>query len=170
MAKAAQREEKQAEKQALKAQHDEEQRTIAKSLVKTTEKWKYGESKKVTQHDLLKERERRDAALAAMSEEHAAAARREVGEGEYLKTVMVGNRNVDPDDVSASGIDAVVGALDGMGLAPPSPAAPMTFKDFLDREMPGLREEKPGLKLPQYKDIAYKMWTRSPENPANQKK
>lgn len=68
-----------------------------------------------------------------------------------------------------SGIDAAVGALEALGVAPPTPQAPMTFKQFFERELPGLKEDKPYLKLPQYKDIAFKMWQRSPENPTNQR-
>ena len=55
-----------------------------------------------------------------------------------------------------------------LGLSPAAVAGPLTFKEFFDRELPRLKEDKPNLKLPQYKDIAFKLWQRAPENPANQ--
>jgi hypothetical protein len=45
----------------------------------------------------------------------------------------------------------------------------MKFVQYSERELPGLKVEKPGLKAPQYKDILWKKWLRSPENPLNQK-
>lgn len=38
---------------------------------------------------------------------------------------------------------------------------------FEERELPILRAEKPGLKQSQYKEILFKMWQKSPENPMN---
>lgn len=34
-----------------------------------------------------------------------------------------------------------------------------------ERQLPLLKEEKPGLKLMQYKDLMWKAWQKSPENP-----
>lgn len=45
----------------------------------------------------------------------------------------------------------------------------MKFSQYHERELPALREQKPGLKAPQYKDIIWKKWLRAPENPLNQK-
>ena len=45
----------------------------------------------------------------------------------------------------------------------------MKFSQYHERELPTLRKEKPGLKAPQYKDMLWKKWQRSPENPLNQK-
>jgi Coiled-coil domain-containing protein 124 /Oxs1 len=45
----------------------------------------------------------------------------------------------------------------------------MKFGEYHTRELPALKEAKPGLKAPQYKDIIFKKWQRAPENPANQK-
>lgn len=41
------------------------------------------------------------------------------------------------------------------------------FKKFYERELGELKEDKPGLKLSQYKDIIFKRWLKSPENPMN---
>jgi hypothetical protein len=45
----------------------------------------------------------------------------------------------------------------------------MQFSQYHERELPDLKLQKPGLKGPQYKDIIWKKWLRSPENPLNQK-
>ncbi|KAI0263739.1 hypothetical protein BC834DRAFT_971111 [Gloeopeniophorella convolvens] len=42
------------------------------------------------------------------------------------------------------------------------------FNAYVDRELPNIREEQPGLRLQQYKDLLYKQFQKSPENPFNQ--
>lgn len=39
---------------------------------------------------------------------------------------------------------------------------------FQEAELAKLKEEKPGLTLHQYKDMVWKMWKKSPDNPLNQ--
>jgi len=42
------------------------------------------------------------------------------------------------------------------------------FNAFVDRELPNIRAEQPGLRLQQYKDLLFKQFQKSPENPFNQ--
>jgi len=42
------------------------------------------------------------------------------------------------------------------------------FNAYVDRELPNIREEQPGLRLQQYRDILFKQFQKSPENPFNQ--
>ncbi|KAH7340098.1 hypothetical protein B0J17DRAFT_649918 [Rhizoctonia solani] len=42
------------------------------------------------------------------------------------------------------------------------------FEAYQERELPRLKEERPGLRLQQYKDLMYKMFQKSPDNPFNQ--
>ncbi|KAF5353180.1 hypothetical protein D9757_012655 [Collybiopsis confluens] len=42
------------------------------------------------------------------------------------------------------------------------------FEAYQERELPNLKEEHPGLRLQQYKDLLYKQFQKSPENPYNQ--
>ncbi|KAI0303320.1 hypothetical protein B0F90DRAFT_1809558 [Multifurca ochricompacta] len=42
------------------------------------------------------------------------------------------------------------------------------FNAYVDRELPNIRDEQPGLRLQQYKDLLFKQFQRSPENPFNQ--
>lgn len=39
---------------------------------------------------------------------------------------------------------------------------------FEEAELPRLKEEKPGLTHNQYKDMIWKLWKKSPDNPLNQ--
>ncbi|KZT53881.1 DUF1014-domain-containing protein [Calocera cornea HHB12733] len=42
------------------------------------------------------------------------------------------------------------------------------FKEYEERQLPILREERPGLRLQQYKDLIFKQFQKAPENPFNQ--
>ncbi|KAJ3728336.1 hypothetical protein C8R42DRAFT_653482 [Lentinula raphanica] len=42
------------------------------------------------------------------------------------------------------------------------------FEAYQERELPNLKQEHPGLRLQQYKDLLYKQFQKSPENPFNQ--
>ncbi|ETW85173.1 hypothetical protein HETIRDRAFT_43144, partial [Heterobasidion irregulare TC 32-1] len=42
------------------------------------------------------------------------------------------------------------------------------YEAYQERELPNLRVEHPGLRLQQYKDLLYKQFQKSPENPFNQ--
>ncbi|KAI5122373.1 hypothetical protein M0805_004130 [Coniferiporia weirii] len=42
------------------------------------------------------------------------------------------------------------------------------FEAFQERELPNIRNERPGLRLNQYKELLYKEFQKSPENPFNQ--
>jgi len=42
------------------------------------------------------------------------------------------------------------------------------FEAYQERELPKIKEERPGLRLQQYKDLLHKQFQKSPENPFNQ--
>ncbi|KAH9977416.1 hypothetical protein BJV74DRAFT_155912 [Russula compacta] len=42
------------------------------------------------------------------------------------------------------------------------------FNAYVDRELPNIRAEQPGLRLQQYKDLLFKQFQKAPENPFNQ--
>mmetsp|Transcript_112249 Transcript_112249/g.194531 ORF Transcript_112249/g.194531 Transcript_112249/m.194531 type:complete len:199 (-) Transcript_112249:24-620(-) len=75
------------------------------------------------------------------------------------------NTNRTKDVADGTGIDGALSAMEGA-------AAPkkMTYKQFEDLQLPGIREENPELKLQQAKDRCFKLWERAPENPKNQEK
>lgn len=41
------------------------------------------------------------------------------------------------------------------------------FKAYEDKNLPRIKSENPGLKLSQMKQIIFKEWQKSPENPVN---
>lgn len=41
------------------------------------------------------------------------------------------------------------------------------WKAYEERELPLLKQAKPGLKLSQYRDQLWNQWQKSPENPMN---
>jgi hypothetical protein len=44
----------------------------------------------------------------------------------------------------------------------------LVYQAFEEAELPKLKEEKPGLTYRQYKDMIWKLWKKSPDNPLNQ--
>jgi len=42
------------------------------------------------------------------------------------------------------------------------------FEAYLERELPNIKNEQPGLRSQQYRDLLYKQFQKSPENPFNQ--
>lgn len=80
------------------------------------------------------------------------------------------------ETLSATGIDNALAALSvaSKGEAAAAVAAGAEAKgrkaaylEFEDTQLPIMREEMPGLKLAQYKDKIFKLWQKSPQNPAN---
>eukprot|EP01048_Picozoa_sp_COSAG05_P027138 COSAG05_NODE_7769_length_772_cov_0.839525_1_plen_139_part_00 len=105
-----------------------------------------------------------------------------VDESNYAGVVDQANRNLElgGDDLNASGIDGALGAVGGDkariqamavqgSLRDQNQAAKgkMTYKVFEGQRIPELKEEKPGLKGSQYRDLCKKDWQRSPMNPKN---
>uniref|UniRef100_A0A7S0HC27 HMG box domain-containing protein n=1 Tax=Hanusia phi TaxID=3032 RepID=A0A7S0HC27_9CRYP len=74
----------------------------------------------------------------------------------------------------ASGVDAATDLLtnlsteDEKGDAHPERRRKAAFKAYEEREIPRIRADNPGLKLSQIKEIIFKNWQKSPENPMNQ--
>jgi len=98
------------------------------------------------------------------------AAARTVDEDEYSSMVDVKNENK-TDKIDASGIDAAVDAMGALGVGGAAPVLTTNhkaaFKAFEERELPRLKEERPGLKMSQYNEALSKMWKKDPTNPAN---
>ncbi|WVQ95574.1 hypothetical protein IAU59_002671 [Kwoniella sp. CBS 9459] len=89
-------------------------------------------------------------------------------------------------ELSAKGIDEMLEAMEivnqktdkaAMGAkaaisidAHPERRFKAAFEAYLDRELPILKEEHPGLRQNQMRDIIYKQFQKAPENPFNQAK
>lgn len=127
----------------------------------------------VTAHELAlrADAERKQQQEAAAKK--AAAARRVVGEDEYAELVDVRNVNREEDEVEARSVAAALDALSVKGGAAsedrhPEKRAKAAWNSYYEAQLPLVREEKPGLKLQQYKDMIWKSWQKAPENPLNQ--
>ena len=104
-------------------------------------------------------------------------AKKEVSEEEYAAIVDVKNDNLDTEKIDASGIDAAVDAMSALGVSGVvssgvgAPGGTMNMKAayaaFEEKEMPRLKEDRPGLKQSQYKEALFKLWKKSPTNPQN---
>jgi hypothetical protein len=73
-----------------------------------------------------------------------------------------------------SGLDAALGAMESAGLGGrrdaerhPERRRKAAFREHEQRELVRLRDERPGLKLSQYKELIFKAWQKAPENPMN---
>ena len=108
-------------------------------------------------------------------------------EAEHKKAPLIKNKNAAKKEsqevivgilpeYSASGLDA---AMELMDLATtkntqerlerhPEKRVKSAYAAFEERELPRLKEENPGLRLSQFKQMLQKMWKKSPENPLNQ--
>eukprot|EP00959_Pyramimonas_sp_CCMP1952_P448094 9382868-Pyramimonas_sp.AAC.3 len=103
--------------------------------------------------------------------------RRELGEAELARVLDKKNVNREDTDVDASGIDDAVSALERVSMLSPDAgdedmhperrrkAAYMAYEERMLKE---LKEDKPGLKIQQYKDMIFKSWKKAPDNPMNQ--
>ncbi|CAK9049383.1 unnamed protein product [Durusdinium trenchii] len=115
---------------------------------------------KVTQAEIA----RRQALMGAMAK---ANPKKQVKKTEVVsQPKLEANTNRQEDVVDASGIDAALSALDAGVEKKPK----MTYAEYEARELEGIRQENPGLKMSQAKERCFKMWERSPENPKNQDK
>mmetsp|Transcript_32088 Transcript_32088/g.80747 ORF Transcript_32088/g.80747 Transcript_32088/m.80747 type:complete len:206 (-) Transcript_32088:479-1096(-) len=77
------------------------------------------------------------------------------------------------DSAHARGVDDATNLLSTLNTGGPEADAhperrrKAAFKAYEEREIPVVRAENPGLKLSQVKEIIFKAWQKSPENPVN---
>lgn len=90
-----------------------------------------------------------------------------VSEDEYARLVEQVNVNRRQLEEDARGLDEALKQL-GLGGAEKEEIPTLSFAQFQEREMPRMKEEKPGLKLPQYRDLIWKQYERAIENPRSQ--
>ncbi|WWD20765.1 hypothetical protein CI109_105242 [Kwoniella shandongensis] len=84
------------------------------------------------------------------------------GIDEMLEAMEIVNQKTDK---------AALGAKAGLVIdAHPERRFKAAFEAYLEREMPILKEEHPGLRQNQMRDIIYKQFQKAPENPFNQAK
>ncbi|CRH03756.1 conserved protein, unknown function [Plasmodium relictum] len=70
--------------------------------------------------------------------------------------------------INATGIDNVISALENISFDK-TKKVKVAYKKFEEENLPIVKEEYKGLKLSQYKQILWKQFKKSPDNPMNQK-
>ncbi|RLN39106.1 hypothetical protein C2845_PM01G02020 [Panicum miliaceum] len=99
---------------------------------------------------------------------------RTADEEEYGRVVLVANTNRDDSVIEARSVEDAIAKMTiaaEPALAPdrhPERRLKVSYKAFEEAELAKLKEEKPGLTLHQYKDMIWKLWKKSPDNPLNQ--
>ncbi|OIT36002.1 PREDICTED: coiled-coil domain-containing protein 124-like [Nicotiana attenuata] len=180
--RAAKKREEEAEKRAEAAAKKAEVRRLAELEEKELEKSMKKPDKKanrvaipvpkVTEAEIRRRKEEEQAALAKKAEEDKRKQSRMAGEDEYEKLVLVTNTNRDDSIVEASTVEDAIAHLAVTDNLPvdkhPEKRLKASFKVFEEAELRRLKEEKPGLTHTQYKDLIWKLWKKSPDNPLNQ--
>lgn len=153
---------KKAEAKRLAAEEDAAMASISKTAAK-----KSSAAPKVTSHQLTLQQEADRKAQQAAAEEAAKAKKRVVTEDSYVQ--LVDSQNVNR---AANGAEArsVAEALEALGVQEEEDKHPerrmkAAFAAYKERQLPIVKEEKPGLKQSQYQDMIFKAWQKSPENP-----
>ncbi|XP_065869142.1 uncharacterized protein [Euphorbia lathyris] len=182
--RAAKKREEESEKRAEAAARRAEVRRLAEIEEKELEKAMKKPDKKanrvsipvpkVTEAELVKRREEEQAELAKKSEEMKRKHSRTAAEEEYERMVLVSNTNRDDSIIEASTVEEAIARMAVTDNLPadkhPERRLKASFKAFEEAELPILKEEKPGLTHTQYKDMIWKLWKKSPDNPLNQNK
>ncbi|KAJ3681938.1 hypothetical protein LUZ60_014511 [Juncus effusus] len=129
---------------------------------------------KVTEAELIKRREEEQQRLQREAEAAKKKQARMADEEEYERMVLVSNTNRDDSIIEAHSLDDAIASMavaESSSLPAdrhPEKRLKASFKAFEEAELPILKAEKPGLTLHQYKDMIWKMWKKSPDNPLNQ--
>lgn len=180
--RAAKKREEEAEKRAEVAARKAEARRLAeieeRELEKSMKKFDKKEARvaipvpKVTEAELQRQREEDQARMMKRAEEAKKRQSRLASEEEYEKMVLVTNTNRDDSTIEARTVEDAIAQMTVADALPvdrhPERRLKAQFKAFEEAEFPRLKEEKPGLTHNQYKDMIWKLWKKSPDNPLNQ--
>ncbi|KAL3140213.1 hypothetical protein ABBQ38_004488 [Trebouxia sp. C0009 RCD-2024] len=152
---------KKAEAKRLAAEEDAEMASLAKKTAKKAAE------PKVTSHQLQLQQEAERKAQQAAVEEAAKAKKKVVTEDSYAQMVDTQNVNRNANDVEARSVTEALSALGVKEEEDKHPERRMkaAFAAYKERQMPLMKEEKPGLKQSQYQDMIFKAWQKSPANP-----
>lgn len=128
---------------------------------------------KVTEVELARQREEEKRRIEARAEELKKQEARIAGEEEYEKIVSVENTNRDDSLLEAHTVEEALAQMTVTVTSLPPDRHPerrlkASYKAFEETELRRLKEEKPGLSHNQYKDMIWKLWKKSPDNPLNQ--
>ncbi|KAI5402234.1 hypothetical protein KIW84_050018 [Lathyrus oleraceus] len=177
--RAAKKREEEADKKAEAAAKRAEVRRLAELEEKELEKMIKKPDKKANRVSIpvpkvteVELRKRREEEHALAQKKAAEANNRSAAEEEYERVVLVSNTNRDDSIIEASTLDEAIAKMSIDNNLPldrhPEKRLKASFKAFEETELPILKQEKPGLTYTQYKDMIWKLWKKSPDNPLNQ--
>ncbi|KAL6963642.1 hypothetical protein U1Q18_034649 [Sarracenia purpurea var. burkii] len=180
--RATKKREEEAEKRAEAAARKAEARRIAEQEEKELEKASRKPDKKanrvaipvpkVTEVELQRRREEEQAQILKKAEEAKRQQSRTQEEEVYERVVLVANTNREDSIIEARTVEEAISQMTVADTLPvdrhPERRLKASFKAFEEAELPRLKEEKPGLTHTQYKDMIWKLWKKSPDNPLNQ--
>ncbi|XP_054777723.1 uncharacterized protein LOC129285828 [Prosopis cineraria] len=180
--RAAKKREEEAEKKAEAAARRAEARRLAELEEKEIDKSMRKPDKKanrvsipvpkVTEAELRRQREEEQVEIQKKADEAKKRQARTAAEEEYERMVLVTNTNRDDSIIEARTVEDAIAQMSVADNLPvdrhPERRLKASFKAFEEAELPKLREEKPGLTHTQYKDMIWKLWKKSPDNPLNQ--
>lgn len=105
---------------------------------------------------------------ANLEADKAAAAKQKDGDGDYMGKLEENTNSLDA--INASSLDDALAALDAANDTKVDKVKlRAAWEAFETAELPRVKEEKPGLKLQQYKEMVWKAWQKSPQNPLRQR-
>lgn len=165
-AKKADEEAKKAAKAARKAEADEE---LEAEIAAASKPGKVTGNKAVSKAPKLTAAQIAANLEADQKAAESAAAKESKGVvNEYMGKLTENSNSLDAIDASTP--DDALAALDAANdTSVDKLKLRAAFEAFQEGELPRLREEKPGLKLQQYKEIIWKAWQKSPQNPLRQR-
>ncbi|KAJ2720229.1 hypothetical protein GGI07_004750 [Coemansia sp. Benny D115] len=161
-----------AEKEAAKKLLEEEEKRIAKESKGKGSNPKLTSSLPARRAPVLRGAEKKAA-------EREAAVERDGQANRAVETFAASNiddaldllDNINAGGQAAATIDGSQAKKGGVAAAVdrhPERRAKAAYKAFEDREYMRIKEENPGLRMSQIKDLIWKAWQKSPENPLNQ--
>ncbi|CAO2815687.1 unnamed protein product [Amaranthus hypochondriacus] len=171
-------EQKRAEAAAKKAEArrlaEQEEKELQKSLSKPDKKANRvmgAVVPKVTEAELRRRKEKEEEELKKKAEEAKKKQSRMAEEQEYEKIVLIENKNRDDNVIEAHSVEEALAQISINESLPvdkhPEKRLKASFKAFEEAELPRLKAEKPGLTHTQYKEMIWKLWKKSPDNPLN---
>jgi len=125
---------------------------------------------KVTQAEIAKRREIEE--LAAKRREEQDKEEEQQIEENINRVIAIQKAELGDAYVEARSVDEAVGHMSGLALGTPDKRPEKRLKAayaaWEEKNLPLAREENPTLKLSQVKEVLWKQWVKSPENPLNQ--
>jgi len=125
---------------------------------------------KVTQAEIARRKEIED--LAAKKREAQEKEKEQEIEENINRVIALEKAALGDAYVEARSLDEAVGTMAGLGLNPqdrtPEKRVKASYAAFEEKNLQAARDENPTLKLSQVKELLWKQWQKSPENPMNQ--